>query len=80
MVPQDLASQPREFAGNRTVPPTVREAPMNAKPSGRRLGGADRPLITECLCLHSLRIGLEEQLRLGVGKKDSTPFIWRKPR
>ena len=78
VVPQDLASQPREFAGNRPAPPTVREARPNATSSGRRLGGADRSLITECLSLHSLRIGLEEQLRLGGGEKRLDSFYLAK--
>ena len=78
VVAQDLASQPREFAGNRPAPPTVREARPNATPPGKRLGGADRSLITECLCLHSLRIGLEEQLRLGGGEKRLDSFYLAK--
>ena len=78
VVAQDLASQPREFAGNRTVPPTVREARPNATPPGRRLGGADRSLIAECMRLHSLRIGLEEQLRLGDGEKRLDSFYLAK--
>ena len=78
VVPQDLASQPREFAGNRIVPPTVREERSNATPSGRHLGGADRSLLAECLRLHSLRIGLEEQLRLAGGEKRVDSFYLAK--
>ena len=78
VVPQGLASQPGEFAGNRIVPPTVREARPNATPSGRRLGGADQSPIEECLCLHSLRIGLEEQLRLGGEEKRLDSFYLAK--
>ena len=69
VVAQDSASQPRVFAENHPAPPTARKARPNATPSGRRLGGADRSLIAEYLRLHSLRTGMEEQLRLGGGRK-----------
>ena len=78
VVAQDLANQPRELAGNHPAPPTVRETRPNATPSGRRLGGADRSPVKECMRLHSLRIGLEEQLRLGGGEKRLDSFYLAK--
>lgn len=69
VVAQDSASQPRVFAENHPTPPTVRKARPNATPTGRRLDEAQRVRLTECLRLHSLRTGIEEQVRLGGGTK-----------
>ena len=69
VVPQDLASQPREFAGNRPTPPTVREKQPNARLLDNRPAGMSREQVAELQCLIDLREALLEQERLGGGSK-----------